>query len=164
MVKVQPLGLGFLFLCASCSAPELPPRWQLEQGCHVWFELEEGRGISASSSDGISAISYGEETLDGPSYDGSNVVFRDVAFAHFAVESGTLSIESLDLYTPECTAYVDRRSSKIPFEGATDDYVFEHSERCTPRSAALGAAAVYLAIYDAKRSSRIHTQWALRQH
>ena len=164
MAKARSTVLGLLFTCSACSAPELPPRWQLEQGCHVWFESEAGRGISASSSDGVSTVSYGEETSDGPSYDGSSIVFREEAFAQFAAESGTLSIESLDMYTPACAAYVDRESSDIPFEGAAEDYVFKRSEHCTPRSAALGAAAIYLAIYDSKRSSRIHTQWALRRH
>lgn len=158
------MAVGLLSMCPSCSAPELPPRWQLEQGCHVWFESEPGRGISASSSDGVSTISFGEKTLDGPSYEGSSIVFGEEEFAQFAAESGALSVESLDMYTPACTAYVDRHSSDIPFEGTAEDYVFKPSERCTPESAALGAAAIYLAMYDSKRSSRLHAQWALRQH
>jgi hypothetical protein len=140
----------------ACTGPELAPLWQLEQGCHVWFDDGSGHGVSSSIGGAVSSIEIGECSLDGPELvGGGDIAFQDKTFAHF--DGSTLAIEALGILTAEYSGAVERTAGTIHLEGGQRSIDLQRSKSCTPPQAALGAAAVYLALFESDRQARIHS-------
>jgi hypothetical protein len=160
LMSLRVVGLGVIAAALpACAGPELAPLWQLEQGCHVWFDDGSGHGVSSSIGGTESTIEAGDSSLDGPSLVGSgDIAFRNKTFARF--DGSTLSIEPLGLFSTECVGAIDRTSNVIHLEGGRRPLDLQRSKACTPPQAALGAAALYLARFDADR----HNAIALNHH
>ena len=147
-------SLSIQSMLFGCMGPRLPPPAELESGCHVWYEPSEGIGISASASDTHAILEANGGSVDGPSFSEPGVIaFNEKEFAYF--DGDTLLIEKLNPFAAEYSGRISRDSTTIVLEGGHTPLSLRRSAACTPDEAALGATAVYLALFESERQSRI---------
>jgi len=132
-------------LLSGCAL-RLPPREDLERGCHVWWGREGGDGVVASVS-GTRATIQGGLDMDGPTLAGDTIQLLGEDVGRFRDRVLTLKAAGRQ---PEYSGKVGPRPvGSVTLAGASGTAMkFEVSVACSPSEAALGAAAVYIVLSD----------------
>jgi hypothetical protein len=135
-------------LLLSCGAAKLPPRAQLEQGCHVWFTSDGKYGIFAEVTQaGIAKVQRRAQTTEASLSPSGDIILewgRSIPVAR--MEGQRMLVTDLgEQFTPAFFGHLDPLSTEIPFwhlESQQPWTMLYRSASCTPTQTAIGAGPV----------------------
>lgn len=147
----------FLFValaCASC-APKLPPTEELQLGCHVWWDNGEGRGAYASVSGGDAVLTGSSDVYGFSMSESGTISINGKSFGEF--DGKELFIDQMTMATTSYSGPVGKKpvyDVTLVSSGDGSPWSFSVSDACEPEEAALGAATVFLALFEGARAAR----------
>jgi hypothetical protein len=135
-------------LLLGCGAAKLPPREQLERGCHVWFTSDGKYGIFAEVTQaGVATVQRRAQTTKAFLSPSGEVILewgRNIPVAR--VEGQRMLVTDLgEQFTPAFFGHLDPLSTEIPFwhvESQQPWTKLYRSPSCTPTQVAVGAGPV----------------------